>query len=66
VDDNGEVTRLAAAAEVTDIRESSSAFGGSAAVTVELLVDPGEVTDLLAAFGAGDALTVLPAGARED
>jgi Flp pilus assembly protein CpaB len=66
VDDTGEVTRLAAAAEVTDIRESSSAFGTSAAVTVELLVDPDEVTGLLAAFGAGDALTVLPAGARED
>ncbi|RJN31824.1 hypothetical protein [Nesterenkonia natronophila] len=66
VDDTGEVTRLATAAEVTDIRESSSTFGTSAAVTVELLVDPDEVTDLLAAFGAGDALTVLPAGGRED
>lgn len=61
----GEVNILAAAAEVTDIRESSSAFGTSSGVTVELLVGPDEVTDLLAAFGAGDALTVLPTASAQ-
>lgn len=61
----GEVTVLAVAAEVTDIREASSAFGTSGAVTVELLMDPAEVPDLLASLGAGDSLTVLPAGALD-
>lgn len=64
--DQGEVTILAAAAEVTDIRESSSAFGTSSGVTVELLVDPDEVPSLLAAIGGGDALTVLPADSQGD
>lgn len=60
-----EVAILAAAAEVTDIRESSSTFGTSGAVTVELLVNPDEVTELLAAMGAGDTLTVLPGEVRD-
>ena len=66
LEQSGEVTMLATAAEVTDIRESDATFEPGAAVTVELLVDPAEVPDLLAALGAGDELTVLPAGAGDN
>ncbi|WP_150460752.1 SAF domain-containing protein [Nesterenkonia ebinurensis] len=61
----GEVTLLAASAEVADIREPNSGFGASGALTVELLVDPEELTGLLTALGGGDSITVLPAGVDE-
>ncbi len=57
-----DVALLAAGAEVTDIRESSSAFGTSGWVTVEMLVTAEELTDLLAATGSGAVVSVVPAG----
>ncbi|GFZ82108.1 flagellar protein FlgA [Nesterenkonia alkaliphila] len=57
-----EVTLLAAGSEVAEIRESSSGFGASGTLTIELLVDPAELTGLLTALGSGDTITVLPAG----
>lgn len=50
---------IAAAAEVVEIRESSSSFGTGGGLTIELLVDSDELPDLLEAQGRGDALTVL-------
>lgn len=50
---------IAAAAEVVEIRESSSAFGTSGSLTIELLVDSEELPDLLDVQGRGDPLTVL-------
>lgn len=61
----GEITLLAAASEVAEIREASSGFGAAGTLTIELLVDPGELTGLLTAFGGGDTITVLPAGLQE-
>ncbi|WP_022871871.1 SAF domain-containing protein [Nesterenkonia alba] len=61
-EEDAEVDRLVLAAEVADVRESESAFGAHSARTVELLVDPEEVSGLLSATGTGAELSVLPAG----
>lgn len=55
-----DAVQLVAAAEVTDVREASSAFGAQHAVTVELLVSADEVTELLTALGEGASVSVLP------
>lgn len=60
-EDAAEVDLLAAAAEVAEIREPDSGFAATSTVTVELLVDPEEITEILAASGTGSAITVLPA-----
>lgn len=56
-----EAAQLVTAAEVTDVREASSAFGAQNAVTVELLVSAEELAELLTAVGEGSAVSVLPA-----
>lgn len=63
-EESPEVRRAAERAEVIDIREDTSAFGAAHAVTVEMLVEPAEIPDLLATMGSGAALSVLPAGAE--
>lgn len=55
-----EAAQLVTAAEVTDVRESSSAFGAQNAVTVELLVSADELAELLTAMGEGSSVSVLP------
>lgn len=55
-----DAVQLITAAEVTDIRESSSTFGTDDSVSVELLVLSEEVTELLTAQGEGAAISVLP------
>lgn len=55
-----DATQLVHAAEVADVRESSSAFAAQQAVTVELLVSPEELEELLSATGGGAAVSVLP------
>ncbi len=61
----GDVSLIAAAAEVADIWESQSTFGTSGGLTIELLVDPEELPGLLTAHGRGDSVTVLPADLRD-
>lgn len=57
--------QLVTAAEVTDIRESSSTFAAQDAVTVELLVSSEELEDLLTALGEDAAISVLPSAVEE-
>lgn len=58
-EEQGSVALIASAAEVADIWESQSAFGVSGGVTIELLVSPEELPDLLTAQSRGDSVTVL-------
>lgn len=64
-EEDAEAVQLVTAAEVTDIRESSSTFAAQDSVTVELLVSAEEVEDLLTALGEGAAVSVLPSAAEE-
>ncbi len=57
-----EVQRIAAGAQVAALTEASNTFGAQAVVTVELLVDPEELPALLAARSSAAALSVVPAG----
>lgn len=60
-----EAVQLVAAAEVTDIRESSSTFAAQDSVTVELLVAGDEVEGLLTALGESAAVSVLPSAVED-
>lgn len=57
-----EVQRIAAGAQVAALTEASNTFGAQAVVTVELLVDPEELPALLAARSSAASLSVVPAG----
>lgn len=61
---DAEVEQLAGSAEVSDIDETTSTFGAQSAVSLELLVDPEELAELLAARSSGAVLSVVPAGAE--
>jgi hypothetical protein len=57
-----EVERIAAGAQVSAITEASGTFGAQNAVTIELLVDPEELPALLVATSSSAAVSVVPAG----
>jgi len=63
-DEAPDATQLVAAAEVTDVRESSSTFAAAESVTVELLVASEELSELLTAQGEGAVISVLPSAAQ--
>lgn len=57
-----EVEQLVGSAEVSGVDETSSTFGAQNAVSLELLVAPEELAELLAARSSGWVLSVVPAG----
>ncbi|GAA4828656.1 SAF domain-containing protein [Garicola koreensis] len=61
-----DAAQLVTAAEVTDVRESSSTFAAEDSVTVELLVASEELSELLTAQGEGAVISVLPSAAQGD
>lgn len=65
-DGGAEAEQLVGLAEVSDIDETTSTFGAQNAVSLELLVDPEELAELLAARSSGAVLSVVPAGAPAD
>lgn len=54
--------QLVAAAKVSAVSESSSAFGSSSVMTVELLIDPQDMPGVLEARSSAEVLSVIPAG----
>lgn len=54
--------QLVAAAEVSAVSESSSTFGSSTAITVEVLIDPEDMPDVLEVRTSAEVLAVIPAG----
>ncbi|MDS2171206.1 hypothetical protein Q7C18_00650 [Nesterenkonia sp. CL21] len=62
-DAGARVDQVVAGAEVSAVTESSSTFGAQSAVTVELLVAPDDLPEVLAARSSAAALSLVPAGA---
>lgn len=64
-EDEATVEQLAADAEVSEVSESGTTFGTQSALEVEVLVDPNQVPDILAAASSQAVVSVLPAGSPE-
>lgn len=58
--------QLVASAEVSAVSESSSTFGASTLMTVELLIDPGDMAAVLEARDSAASLSVIPAGSAPE
>ncbi len=58
--------QLVSAAEVSAVSESSSTFGASTVMTVELLIDPEDMPGVLEAMSSAGTLSVIPAGAEPE